>query len=268
MFTVSKIFWMIVNPINIFIFLLITGAILLLTRHRSIGRKLVLSATAFMMFFAVVPIGDWLTERLENRFPSNPTLSPDIAGIIVLGGAINQYITTSRQQPALTSSGERYTEFVYLSRRFPEAQLIFTGGSGSILDQSMKEADAAKSFFKRAGLEGNKVLYERNSRNTFENAVFSRKLASGLINEQWVLVTSALHMPRAVGVFRKAGWRVVPYPVDYLTDGRKTFQLALRPFYGLTSLNRGGREWIGLLAYFVLGRTDTFFPSQEAIADN
>ena len=260
MFTVSKIFWMFLNPINIFLFLLITGAILLLTRHRSIGRKFVLSATAFMMFFGVVPIGDRLTERLENRFPSNPGLPPDVAGIIVLGGAINQHITASRQQPALTSGGERYTEFVYLSRRFPEAQLIFTGGSGSVLDQSMKEADAAKSFFERAGLEGNKVLYERNSRNTYENAVLSRKFAGELINKQWVLVTSALHMPRAMGVFRKAGWKVVPYPVDYLTDGRKTFRLVLRPVYGLTSLNRSGREWIGLLAYFILGRTDTFFP--------
>ena len=260
MFTVSKIFWMFVNPINIFLFLLIAGSILLLSRHRSIGRKLVLSATAFIIFFAVVPIGDWLTERLENRFPSNPTLSPDIAGIIVLGGAINQYITTSRQQPALTSSGERYTEFVYLSRQLPEARLIFSGGSGSVLDQSMKEADAAKSFFERAGLEGNKVLYERNSRNTYENAVLSRKFAGELINKQWVLVTSALHMPRAMGVFRKAGWKVLPYPVDYLMDGRKTFRLVLRPLYGLTSLNRGGREWIGLLAYFMLGRTETFFP--------
>ena len=124
----------------------------------------------------------------------------------------------------------------------------------------MKEADGAKSFFERAGLEGNKVLYERNSRNTYENAVLSRKFAGELINKQWVLVTSALHMPRAMGVFRKAGWKVVPYPVDYLTDGRKTFRLFLRPLYGLTSLNRSGREWIGLLAYFVLGRTETFFP--------
>ena len=118
MFTVSKIFWMFVINQHFFIFV-DCGFNLLLSHHRSIGRKLVLSATAFMIFFAVVPIGDWLTERLENRFPSNPTLSPDIAGIIVLGGAINQYITTSRQQPALTSSGERYTEFVYLSRQFP-----------------------------------------------------------------------------------------------------------------------------------------------------
>ena len=268
MFTVSKIFWMFVNPINIFLFLLITGAILLLTRHRHIGRKLVLSATAFMLFFAVVPIGDWLTERLENRFPSNPSLPPDVAGIIVLGGAINQHISASRQQPALTSGGERYTEFLYLSRRYPEARLIFSGGSGSIFDQSMKEADAAKFFFERVGLQGNRILYERYSRNTFENAVLSRKFAGELINKQWVLVTSALHMPRAVGVFRRAGWRVVPYPVDYLTDGRETFQIVLRPFYGLISLNRSGREWIGLLAYFMLGRVDTFFPSLETIADN
>ena len=194
------------NPINIFLFLLIAGSILLLSRHQQ--AVLVPSATAFMIFFAVVPIGDWLTERLENRFPSNPTLSPDIAGIIVLGGAIDQYITTSRQQPALTSSGERYTEFVYLSRQFPEARLIFSGGSGSVLDQSMKEADAAK-FFSNAPVLGNKVLDERNSRNTYENAVLSRKFAGELINKQWVLVTSALHMPRAMGVFRKAGWKVV-----------------------------------------------------------
>ena len=195
MFTVSKIFWMFVNPINIFLFLLIAGSILLLRSLRSIGRKLVLSATAFMIFFAVVPIGDWLIDSLKPVSKQSHSI-PDIAGIIVLGGAINQYITTSRQQPALTSSGERYTEFVYLSRQFPEARLIFSGGSGSVLDQSIKEADAAKSFFERADLEGSKVLYERDSRNTYENAVLSRKFAGELINKQWVLVSALLCLVR------------------------------------------------------------------------
>ncbi|MEE2996318.1 MAG: YdcF family protein [Pseudomonadota bacterium] len=268
MFVFSKLFWIIANPANIFVFLLVFGSALLLTRFRRTGRKLVLGASAILVFFAILPIGGWLTEQLENRFPGNPEIPSDVAGIIMLGGTINQHITSSRQQPSLTAGGERFNEFMYLARRFPNARLIFTGGSGSIIDQSFKEASAAKFLFDRMGVKEGRVKYENNSRNTYENAVLSRPLAGNLITRKWVLVTSALHMPRAVGVFRKAGWNILPYPVDYLTDGSGSFQVGFQPLNGMATINRGVREWVGLLAYWALGRIDTFFPKPDIITDN
>ena len=268
MFVISKLFWLIVNPVNVFIFVLTLGTVLLLTRFKRMGQKLVLFATGLMLFFAILPVGGWLTETLENRFPGNPEIPHDVAGIIVLGGTINQYISATRGQPSLSAGGERFTEFVYLARRFPQAKLIFTGGSGALFDQNLKEADAARVMFDRIGLEEGRVLYERNSRNTVENADFSRKLAGDRFVGKWVLVTSALHMPRAVGVFRKAGWQILPYPVDYLTDGRGSFGPGFRPLGGMMALNRAGREWIGLLAYRILGRIDDLYPGPRAIRDN
>ena len=268
MFVVSKLFWIVANPVNIFVFLLTLGAVLLFTRYSRVGKRLVVCATALMLFFAILPVGSWLTERLENRFPGNPDIPSDIAGIIVLGGTINQYITATRGQPSLTTGGERFTEFVYLARRFPDARLIFTGGSGSLFKQTLREADAARFFFNRMGLGKDRVLYERNSRNTVENAEFSRALAGDLLEQRWLLVTSALHMPRAVGVFRKAGWDVLPYPVDYHTDGNNSFEPSFYPLNGIASLSQGGREWIGLVAYRILGRIDEIFPGPDAVADN
>ena len=268
MFELSKLFWLVANPVNIFIFLLTAGAVLMFTRYGRTGRGLVALATGLMLVFAILPVGGWLTEKLENRFPGNPAIPPDIAGIVVLGGTINQYITVSRGQPALTTGGERLTEFLYLARRFPEAKLIFTGGSGALFDQTLKEADAARMFFERMGIGDRTVMYESRSRNTVENATFSRELEGVDPSEKWVLVTSALHMPRAMGVFRQAGWNVMAYPVDYFTDGRESFTPGFRPLGGLATLNRGGREWLGLIAYRILGRTGTFFPGPVALSDN
>lgn len=268
MFTLSKVFWLVFSPMNIVLFVLTLGAALLFTRFRRAGRLFVLSATVFILLVSVFPVGGWFIEKLENRFPANPAIPPDIAGIIVLGGTINQYITSARGQPSLTTGGERLTEFIFLARRFPQAKLIFTGGSGSLFNQSLKEADAARLFFDQMGLKSDRIIYEARSRNTLENAVYSRELAADSANGRWLLVTSAAHMPRAVGVFRKAGWNVLAYPVDYFTDGSGSFQPGFSPLGGLYSLSGAIHEWIGLFAYRVTGRTSNLFPSPEPVPDN
>lgn len=268
MFTLSKIFLLLFSPMNIVLFVLTLGAALLFTRFRRTGRLFVLTATALLLLVSVFPVGDWFIEKLENRFPTNPAISSDITGIIVLGGTINQYITSARGQPSLTTGGERLTEFIFLARQFPQAKLIFTGGSGSLFNQNLKEADAARLFFDQMGLKSDRIIYETNSRNTLENAVNSRELAADSANGKWLLVTSAVHMPRAMGVFRKAGWNVLAYPVDYFTDGRGSFQLGFSPLGGLYSVSRAIHEWIGLFAYRVMGRTSNFFPSPEPVPDN
>ena len=269
MFVLSKIVWLVLNPANLFIFFLVVGTILLFTRFRRLGRLFVTGAVGVFLLLGTIPVGFWLTTNLENRFPVNPPIPSDIAGIVTLGGTINQYITEARGQPSLTAGGERLTEFVHLARRFPDALLVFSGGSGDLINSSLKEADAARIFFNQMGLSERDIIYEDRARNTYENALFSKeRVGVEASRRKWVLITSAAHMPRAMGVFRQAGWNVMAYPVDYLTDGLGGFEMQFRPLGGLGSLNNALREWIGLVVYRVLGRTPVIVPSQETIADN
>jgi uncharacterized SAM-binding protein YcdF (DUF218 family) len=148
-----------------------------------------------------------------------------------------------------------------LARQFPDAKLVFTGGTGSLLEPNLREADAAARFLYRLGVDPSRVLFERKSRNTFENAVFTRQAVQPGPADRWLLVTSARHMPRAVGAFRQAGWRVDPFPVDYRT--RRT----LNPWRNLNFSARLGalraalREWVGLAFYYATGRSSALFPA-------
>ena len=269
MFVLSKIIWLVLKPANLFVFFLGLGTILLFTRFRRAGRRVVTGAVGTLLLIGVIPVGYWLTASLENRFPANPAIPQDIAGIVTLGGTINQYMTVARGQPSLTAGGERLTEFVHLARRFPNARLIFTGGSGALIDSSLKEADSARVFFNQMGLSDREIIYDDRARNTYENALFSKELVGDDANRQkWVLITSATHMPRAIGAFRQAGWNIMAYPVDYRTDGRGGFKRHFRPIDGLDSLDTALREWVGLVVYRVLGRTPVIVPSQAWLADN
>jgi len=269
MFVLSKVFWIALNPVNIFVFFLILGTLLLFTRFRRAGRRILLCVVSVFVFLGFVPIGFWLIGNLEDRYPTNPPIPQDIAGIVALGGTINQYMTAARGQPALTEGGERLTEFVHLALRFPKARLIFTGGSGALINTGVKEADAARLFFNQMGLSNRNIIYENRARNTYENALLSKELVGDDARTQrWVLVTSAAHMPRSMGVFRQAGWNIMAYPVDYVTAGNRKFEIRFRPIKGLSSLNNAMREWIGLIVYHGLGRTPVIVPSPESLSHN
>lgn len=260
MFTVSKLFWWVVDPSNLLLLMLLAATALLWSRWRRLGRRLVLVTAALALAVAVLPIGGWLSAPLENRFPAVRTLESPPDGIVVLGGVVNRRLTVARGQAALTDGVERLTEFVAIARRYPEARLVFTGGSGSLFDQTVKETMVARRLFADIGFDAARVIYEDQSRNTYENAVLTRRLVQPRPEETWLLITSAMHMPRAVGVFRKAGWRIRPYPVDYTTDGNGVFGLRFRLSTGLVGFSDAVHEWVGLAAYRLLGRSDSLFP--------
>ncbi len=198
---------------------------------------------------------------LENRFPRAEPLDGPIDGIIMLGGAVNPPITADRGDPSVNDAAERVLAFADLVRRHPGARAVFTGGSGRLLAQDLKEDGSIRAALLQAGIPEGRVIYETDSRNTWENAVFSRDLVSPRPGERWLLVTSAMHMPRSVGIFRKIGWEVVPYPVDYRTrhDARPYARFELDR--NLPTLDDAVREWIGLLSYRLMGRTDDLFPA-------
>ena len=259
-FWASKIFGVVIQPANFLLIVLCLGAVLLWTRWRRGARWIITLTALAALAMATLPVVTWPIVALENRFQVSPALPAKVDGIITLGGIVNQFISAARGRTSVGPGAERLTEFALLARRYPTAKLVFTGGSGNLFKQDLKEADYLRPFLDKLGLSGRDVIFENQSRNTFENAVFSKRLAEPAPDEVWVLITSAMHMPRAVGVFRQAGWNVIAYPVSFATDGRYQTALEFNLGRGLGNTTRWLHEWLGLVAYWLTGRSDSLFP--------
>ena len=260
-FTLSKTLWFVTDPGNVLLIVLVTGVLLLWTPWKRTGRWLLSLTALFALFFATVPVGRAIILGLENRFPILTQLPPRVDGIIVLGGVVEQLISKDRGQIAIGAAVERLTAFADLARRYPDAKLVFTGGSGRLVRTDVKEAEFVRPVLRQLGLATERVLFEDQSRNTAENASLSRRLAKPEAGEVWILITSAFHMPRAVGVFRQADWDVVTSPVDFSTTGRETLRPTFSLLGGFSGISRGLREILGLTFYRLSGRTDALFPA-------
>jgi uncharacterized SAM-binding protein YcdF (DUF218 family) len=261
----SKAFWLVVQPGNLLVLLAVLGALLLFTRWRRFGRGLVLLAALLLVVVAVLPGGEWLLAPLENRFPPLTQMPDHVDGIIMLGGAASTLLTAERRQPIVNDHAERFIAFADLARRYPQAKLVFTGGGLSLDGGRFREADAAREVLQWMGMDTGRVIFERESRNTFENVADSKALVHPAPGETWILITSAFHMPRSVGLFRAQGWPVIPDPVDYQTGtgqyGAAGFGIDLAGHLDLLSL--AVKEWIGLLVNRVMGHSDSFLPGPE-----
>ena len=260
-FVLSKLIFLAIAPSNLIALAIALGlALRAATRYRRIGNVMSVAAAIALLACGFGPVGAWIIRPLEDRFarPSFDLVAPE--GIIVLGGAISPEMTKNRT--TMAPIGARLTDTIALARRFPNARIVFTGGSSHLIAQPLSEAEAARTFFAAMGLQSERVVYETQSRNTFENAEFTRAMLSPRPEQRWILVTSASHMPRAVGVFRHFGFNVIPWPADYQSLSGATELVASTGSVsaGLTTCDIGAKEWIGLLAYWVTGRTDEFLP--------
>jgi uncharacterized SAM-binding protein YcdF (DUF218 family) len=260
MFVVSKIAGFFAIPSNLIIVMGIVGALLLRSSLARAGRRLVIASLVLLAIAGLSPIGNILILPLEQRFPAWDASHGAPDGIVVLGGAVSADIAAARNDVALNEAAERMTATVELARRYPNARIIFSGGDGS-LAYSGNESEAALRLFDRLGLAAGRVTVEDQSRNTVENAVFSKQMAAPKPGERWLLVTSAYHVPRSMGIFRMAGFPVEAYPVDWRTRGAED---ALRPFptlaEGLRRTDTAVREWAGLIVYWLSGRSSELFP--------
>ena len=212
------------------------------------------------LILAIFPVGKWMYGVLEDRFPPYRSLQAQVDGIIVAGGIVNPVLTVDRGQVSIGGGAERLFAMAALAKKYPQAKLIFTGGSGTLLHQDKKEAHFVGPLLDQLGVAPGRVIFEDQSRNTAENVTFSLPLAKPKAGETWLLVTSAFHMPRAVGAFRKAGWDVTPYPVDYKTRGETEPPLQFNFAHGMGSLGGALHEYVGLLIYRLVGNTDELFP--------
>lgn len=258
-FVFSKLVWFVLSPVNFAILLAFLAALLAFTRLAWLARWFGATAMLFLVLMAFSPLPRMVMWPLENRFPQQPAEKGPVAGIIVLGGSIG----VARGDVVLTSAGARMTKAVELARLHPEARIVFAGGAANLISPVTKtESDGASVLFEGLGIARERLVLEDKSRNTRENAMFTKQLVDPKPGERWLLVTSAWHMPRSMGVFRKAGFDVEAFPVDYLTEARleEFVRVSGRAPRGLMIADDGFKEWVGLLAYRVAGYTDALFP--------
>lgn len=261
MFYISKLGWLLAQPSMLLIILLVGGVALLATRFQRTARVSLVLAALLAVVGGILPLSTWLMLPLEDRFPRADLSGRPIDGIVVLGGAEEARTAVARQAHALNMAGERMTEAMALARRFPNARVIFTGGSTNIVLGPAIEADAAGRVFNDLGLEPGRLQLDRKARDTYENALYAKQLADPKPGERWLLVTSGWHMPRAMSLFRKAGFPVEAWPVDYRTAGTED---AFVPFYfpseGWRRLDVAAREWVGLFVNWLTGRSPELLP--------
>jgi uncharacterized SAM-binding protein YcdF (DUF218 family) len=262
-FFTSKIVWALITPGSLLVILGMFAWLSLVAGWQKISR-LFLSLTAlFLLLVGTLPLGEWLISPLENRFAANAALPMNPAGVIVLGGAVNPALSDTWGQTEIGGAAERLTAFIYLANLYPDTQLVFTGGSGSLTEQAYKEADYTRFLFEQLDMGDRAIIYESESRNTAENALHSMKLLNPQAAEEWILITSAFHMPRAVGVFCQAGWPVTPYPVDHYSDKGELLRIDYRFSDNLRTLETAIHEWVSLLAYRITRQTDRLLPGDQ-----
>jgi uncharacterized SAM-binding protein YcdF (DUF218 family) len=259
-FVVSKIFWFIASPLHFL--LLCLGAGLFFAGRRAFGRPVASAAAIGLALMAFSPLGALLLRPLEDRFPRQSMTMAPPKGIIVLGGALDERVAAARDQTSLNEAAERMTEAAALARLYPQAQLVFSGGSGALIKNDVKEAEDAHRLWSELGVPESQMIFEDESRNTYENAAFTQKLVHPQKDERWLLITSAYHMPRSIGIFRALGMNPLAYPVDYRTYGNaQDFRPPSDGTLAIRHVETALREWVGLVAYRLDGKTDTLFPA-------
>ncbi len=255
-FIASKLIGALLRPDTWIIVALAVVILALLMNRRRFALWVGSITLALLVALTILPLGDLLLQPIEQTYPAEPALD-QVDGIIVLGGGEDARASAFWGQMQLNEGGERFTAALALARRFPEARILFTGGSGALRDLAgaeTSEADMAGRFFRDHGVPPERLLLEGQSRNTAENARLSLALAAPAPNETWVLVTSAFHMPRAMRSFETAGWTgLVPWPVDYRTSAFKD-GMGWNLTRNLQVLNNAIREQVGQIAYRLSGR--------------
>jgi len=252
-FIIGKLVWALLQPGNLLLLCLLAGVFLLLRGRRRGELPVVLSAIGFLLL-AVAPIGPAMMVVLEQRFPRPPKLPERI-------GAVDPRISLAYGETVFNGSVARVLAGVALARHHPEAKLALVGGEGELFPVGLAESRATTGFVLEEGIPAARIIIEDRSRSTHENAVFAKELIRPGTGQNWVLVTSAFHMPRAVAVFRAVDWPVIPYPVDFKVDPRTGLRANFNLLDGLDTSTIAGKEWAGLVGYRLRGWTEDLFPA-------
>jgi uncharacterized SAM-binding protein YcdF (DUF218 family) len=257
----SKAFGLLLEPLIIPYLFLAVGLFARWRRWRWMTRLAFFTAIALPLGCGFLPISSLPLQFLENRITRGDIGQRHFDGIIVLGGFTdNGIVAQSRHHYTLGGAAERFTAAMTLVRAHPDTPILFSGFSGGLPQRGWRESDNIRDLIKQLGGLNRTILYEENSRDTYESAVNSRQILAAVPGTNWILITSANHMPRAIGSFAAAGWSgMIPYPVDFQTP--KTGYADLWDInQGIVLVRQALNEYAGLLFYYLSGRSATLLP--------
>jgi len=258
-FFLSKIIWYIFNPFNLIILLFVIGFFFNLYKLKKIS-KVFFSLSLFLFFIStILPTGYYLTYFLEKDFHNSTIIPDNIDGILILSGATNPFLTKEYGQVSLNGSAERLFEAKMILEKKNDLKIIFSGGSGYINSQNDADYISAKQFFINMNIDTSRIIFEKESRNTFENINFSKKIANPLLNEKWLVITSASHLKRVLNVSEKIKWNLIPYATDFNYKKNYEFEFSINFFNNLFEFQKASYEWVGLISYYFLGRTNKIY---------
>ena len=259
-FALSKLFWLVAQPLSIVLLLVLGAFVLVLVHRRRLALVALACAVALIALLGYSSLGYLMIRPMEDRYGVPGTLPAQVRAIIMLGGATNSHVSAARSTVAMNDAGERLTTTLWLANRYPEAMIVLSGGGGGLEEAAESEAETARRFFLEQEIGEARLVLEAHSRNTIENAANSRDLLGGGPGAV-ILVTSAFHMPRSVGLFRAQGVAVTPWPTDFRSTGKEGFELDIaNPARNFETASVAIREWIGLAVYRLTGQTETLFP--------
>ncbi|TGU96679.1 YdcF family protein [Mesorhizobium sp. M00.F.Ca.ET.151.01.1.1] len=259
-FIASKLIEIFLLPSNLIAVLGLIGLAAALFGRHKLSRTCLIGSALLLAICGWSPLGMASLMALENRFPK-PVIDGPVTGIVVLGGAVDTHVSVDRQTLAMNEAGERLTEAVDLSRRYPDARIFLSGGSNHIISHNQTtESQVARDILVMLGVPAKRIEMEERSRTTCENAIESKAAIQPKPRELWLVVTSASHMPRAMACFRAVGFLVVAYPVDYRTRAADLWRPTGSVAGGLATADLAAHEWLGLLTYWSSGETTELFP--------
>jgi uncharacterized SAM-binding protein YcdF (DUF218 family) len=260
-FILSKTIGVLLRPSVTLIIIGLAGLMLMRTRWRRGGLRLLVTGFVLLLIAGISPLSDILTHTLESRFPKWDASRGAPDGIIVLGGALAPLLSLHHGEPIVGEDAGRVLAIAKLARDYPNARIVYSGGDGTLLGKGGAEALYLQSLLATLGVDTKRVILEPRSRNTAENAAFSKDLINPKPGERWLLVTSAQHMPRSIGIFRKVGFAVEAYPVAWRSDVHYRFGLSVTIGANLARLDLATSEYAGLLAYWLTGQSSALWPA-------
>ncbi len=217
---------------------------------------------ALGLIFLLAPLGQWGTMYLENYYPRLSHIPSDAKGIILLGGNFDLQVSHERGIPCYNLAAGRLVGFMEIAAQYPNLPVVFTGG-GIRGPQIESEAEWTRHVLEKLRFDLTRVRFEDQSLNTYENAKLTFEMIRPQPEDRWVLVTSAVHMPRSIALFRAFGWNVIPCPVDYHAESNVGYRLQFNALKIIQYCFYAFHEWGGLVEVYIRGNSQTLLPARS-----
>ena len=254
-FYIAKVINYLLEPLYILSFFLIILIFLLLFTN---FKKLTIFSAKFLLilflFFGYTPLSNFLLNKIEDFIKPSKYPVQQLTGVIILGGSFDLELESKeRNEVLLNSAAERLTKALEIYKKNSRLLILFSGASNKVKPIGWSESDMAKKFFLEQGVRVDNLIFENQSRNTFENISYSKDIIKNN-KGTWGLITSASHMPRSYFGFKKQGLILEPIIADYRTGTSSIFWINFDIKKGLENWNIILHEVVGIFYYKITGK--------------